>query len=264
MYKNIVNIFLYNNFIWSIIYKNVEFTVVHLKILSILSQHMSIKISKQISLNMICVIERLEAPLQLVMLLPLNLRLLKVKWLYSIQTSLNTIKRSVISFPDPVSTWTREHSLLPAYTSRASNSSESPPTPTPHQSATPDTEDFSAFSNHLVLSLLGPFIPPHTFLPESCLLYCPFQTLPLHVAHLVLTDNSVLLHWLNIKGKAKREAGSITRLKELRGQFCLESQTKAVSFLQYLSCTHAPPTPPKAFSQVCPGANPMMWLSVCV
>lgn len=53
----------------------------------------------------------------------------------------------------------------------------------------------------------------------------------------------------NIKGKAKREAGSITRLKELRGQFCPELKPKLFAFLQYLSCT---PPPSKAFSKVCP------------
>ena len=168
------------------------------------------------------------------MLLPSNLRLLKVKWLYSFKYHLIQLNILWSSLPDPVSTWTREHSLSSAYfSSLISSESLPPPPPTPHhQSATPDTEDFSAFPNPP-----GAF-PPRTLhpTPHFCLSPVCFTV---HFKLYLFTSPTWFLQITvfssigsNNKGEAKREAGSITHLKELRQQFCLELKPKLFAFLQ--------------------------------
>lgn len=107
------------------------------------------------------------------------------------QSNVITLKHHLIQLkfcdrlPDPVSICIPEHSLSSAYFSSLI-SRESPP-----QSAIPVAEDFSAFPNSPRAFPPGSFIPPHISAGVLSVLYCPFQTLPLHVAHLVPIGNCV-------------------------------------------------------------------------
>ena len=79
------------------------------------------------------------------------------------------------------------------------------------------------FPTHFMLSLLGPFIPPHISAGVLPVLYHPFQTLPLHVAHLVPIGNCVQPALApTMKEKQRGWLNNPSLAKGLRGQVCLE------------------------------------------
>ena len=162
------------------------------------------------------------------MLLPSNLRLLKVTCLYSFKHYL--IQLNILwSFA-----WSREH-----LNKRAQALLSLLPQPHfqwipahPHPTSQPlQTHKISApFPTHLVLSLLGPFTPLHISAWVLSVLSSISSSTSSPTWFLQITVFSPI--GSNNKGKAKTEAGSITCVKELRGPFCLELKPKLFAFLQ--------------------------------
>ena len=150
--------------------------------------------------------------------------------------------------PDPVNTCIPEHSLSSTYFSSLI-SSESPP-----QSAIP-VADFSVFPNPPRAFPPRTLIPPHISAGVLSVLYHPFQTLPLHVTHLVLTDNCVLPHWLQQQRKSKERGWPNNPSQRTQRAVLSRTQAKAVC-ISAVTLLH--PHPPKLSVKFVPGANPMM------
>ena len=170
------------------------------------------------------------------------------------QSNVITLKHHLIQLkfcdrlPDPVSTCIPEHSLSSTYFSSLI-SSESPP-----QSAIP-VADFSVFPNP------PRAFPPRTLHPTPHFCLSPvcftvhFKLYLYHVAHLFLTDNCVLLYWLQQQRKSK-ERGCLNN-PSLRTQGAVLSRTQAKAVcISAVTLLH--PHPPKLSVKFVPGANPMM------
>ena len=101
------------------------------------------------------------------------------------QTSFNTIKHFVVVC---LITQASEHE--PTVSAQSTSPASFPVNPRPSQPF--QWQKISVpFPTHLVLSLLGPFIPPHISAGVLSVLHRSFQTLPLHVAHPVPIGNCV-------------------------------------------------------------------------
>ena len=162
-----------------------------------------------------------------------------------IQTLFNTIKHFVIVCLIP---WAPEQESTgsPQPTSPASFP-VNPRPPLPHQSATPDTEDFSTFPN-----------PPRAFPPRTlhptphfCLgPVCFTIHFKLYLfTHLVLADNCVLPHWLQQQRKSKDRSWFNNLSQRTQRAVLPRSQAKAVR-ISPVTLLHPPPS--KTFSKVCP------------
>ena len=107
------------------------------------------------------------------------------------QSNVITLKHHLIQLNIPWSfAWSFEHLHTRAVSPQPTSPASFPVNPRPSQPF--QWQKISVpFPTHLVLSLLGPFIPPHISAGVLSVLHRPFQTLPLHVAHPVPIGNCV-------------------------------------------------------------------------